>query len=57
MKYEKYAVSGRKSWRWRLRADNGRIISTSRETYMSERDCDYSILLSKLSSDALVTTV
>ncbi|GJD53525.1 hypothetical protein OPKNFCMD_6301 [Methylobacterium crusticola] len=54
MKYEKFTVAGTQGWRWRLRADNGRIISTSREIYVTEHACDYSIVLSKSSANAPV---
>ena len=51
MRYEKYHTDG---WRWRLRATNGRIISQSSESYVAEADCDRSIELNKLSSQAPV---
>ncbi|WP_338101400.1 YegP family protein [Methylobacterium indicum] len=55
MRYEKFMVAGGRGWRWHLRADNGRIISMSRETYVTEHACDYSIALSKSSSGAPVS--
>ncbi|MFH6787046.1 MULTISPECIES: DUF1508 domain-containing protein [Methylobacterium] len=55
MKYEKFTVAGGRRWRWHFRADNGRIISMSRETYVTENACDYSTALSKSSAGAPVS--
>lgn len=52
MTYEKYFAQD--GWRWRLLADNYKIISMASEAYVAEADCDYSIALNKSSSSAPV---
>jgi uncharacterized protein YegP (UPF0339 family) len=41
-------------WRWRLKAENGRIIADSGESYHNEQDCLWAINLVKGSSSAPV---
>lgn len=33
----------RYEWRWRVTADNGRIIGSSSESYVNKSDCEYNI--------------
>lgn len=44
----------KKEWRWRLRADNGKIIAVSSEGYTNKSDCRHAIELVKQSSNATV---
>lgn len=62
MKFEIYREGGRSllaqavgDWRWRLRADNGRIIATSGEGYQNKADCLHGIEL--VTSASVATTV
>lgn len=56
MKYQMYKTKPRtkgkrKQWRWRLRADNGKIISHG-ESYNNEADCRRAISLNRNSATA-----
>jgi uncharacterized protein len=44
-------------WRWKLIADNNRIIADSAESYWNETDCMAGITLVKSSSNAPVQKV
>ena len=57
MKFELYR-SGvlRREWRWRLRAQNGRIIADSGEGYRNRADAEHGIVLVKRSADAPVVS-
>ncbi|WP_080351531.1 YegP family protein [Haemophilus influenzae] len=46
MKFETY-VDSRIEWRWRLKADNGKIIADSGEGYKNYTDCLHAIDLVK----------
>ncbi|SQI93044.1 YegP family protein [Aggregatibacter aphrophilus] len=46
MKFETY-LDARSEWRWRLRADNGKIIADSGEGYKNYSDCVHGIDLVK----------
>lgn len=39
MRFEIF-LTRKKEWRWRLRADNGRIIAGAGESYKNRGDCD-----------------
>lgn len=39
------SVAAGGQWRWRLRADNGRIIANGGESFHNEADCKHSIAL------------
>ncbi|MCI1145929.1 DUF1508 domain-containing protein [Stenotrophomonas maltophilia] len=61
MKFEVYREGGLSllaqavgDWRWRLRADNGRIIATSGEGYQNKADCLHGI---ELVTSASVATI
>jgi uncharacterized protein len=51
MKFHKYQ-DGSNEWRWRLVADNGKIIADSGEGYTTERNCDHGIDLVKAAAGA-----
>ena len=36
-----YKTLFRREWRWRIKADNGRIIASSSEGYKNKQDCIY----------------
>lgn len=42
-----FASEGTQQWRWRLRADNQRIIANSGESFHNRQDCLHSIDLVK----------
>lgn len=46
MKFELYKDKA-EEWRWRLKADNGRIIADSGEGYKNKADCEHGIDLVK----------
>jgi uncharacterized protein len=54
MKFVKFN-DAKGEWRWRLLADNGKIIADSGEGYKAERDCDHGIALVKSAGNAPVT--
>jgi len=58
-RFEIYLDNSAKSeWRWRLKADNGKIIAVSGEGYSNKADCEESIRLVKhLVPDAQVVEV
>lgn len=41
-------------WRWSFVASNGKTIAVSSESYHNLADCEHSVSLMKLSSDAVV---
>lgn len=41
-------------WRWRLKADNGRIIADSGESYYNKQDCLQAVTLVKSSNSSPV---
>ena len=41
-------------WRWRLKAENGKIIADSGEGYINQTDCLYAIKLVQSSVDARI---
>jgi uncharacterized protein len=43
-------------WRWRLKADNGRIIADSGQGYANQQDCLHGINLVKQSFNVTVYT-
>jgi uncharacterized protein YegP (UPF0339 family) len=47
-----YGKDARGERRWRLRADNNKIIATSGEGYNNKQDCLYGIQLVKGAKDA-----
>ena len=54
MEYYRYKDKA-DEWRWRLKADNGRIIADSGEGYKNLGDCDHAISLVKKSQNAPLT--
>jgi uncharacterized protein YegP (UPF0339 family) len=57
MKYEIYKSKGKKSagqLRWRLRAQNGRILANSGESYHNRADLEAAIALVRASGDVPV---
>ena len=56
MKYEIYKDSDGE-WRWRFKAANGRTVAVSSEGYARRGNCEYSIELMKVSSNAPVREV
>lgn len=53
MKYYIYKDT-RSQWRWRLNADNGRVIADSGESYYNRQDCLNAITLVKSSTSSPV---
>ena len=47
----------RRGWRWRWRADNGKIVFGSTESYINYNDCENSIGLAKQSAKDRVKNV
>lgn len=43
--YSRKPLIGRRQWRWRLKAANGKIIGASSESYNNYEDCEMNILL------------
>ena len=42
--YKKYyLLKLRSEWRWKVTADNGKIIGASTESYVNKSDCEYNI--------------
>ena len=54
MKFETY-VDSRIEWRWRLKADNGKIIADSGEGYKNYTDCLHAIDLVKSTQVEILT--
>lgn len=47
-----YSQDQRGEWRWRLRADNGKIVADSGEGYKAESDCLHGIEIVKKEAPA-----
>lgn len=54
MKFQLYRSRWGRQWRWRLRADNNRIIAVSGEGYHNRADAETAIELVQASSIAVV---